>query len=178
MKTNTRDSILTAASHIVQTEGILELTLEAVAKQAGLSKGGLLYHFPSKEELISGMVDHVIAHYIDNIEKEAEQDPVVKGRWTRAFIKETFHQGVTSQKMNAGLLAAAAYNPEFLQPMQDAYSDWKQKIEDDGLEETTATILRLAVDGLWFSELFGLAPLSTEQRENVYKRLMKLTEEG
>ncbi|MTI79710.1 MAG: TetR/AcrR family transcriptional regulator [Firmicutes bacterium] len=176
-QSNTRETILKAASHIVQSDGILELTLEATAKLAGISKGGLLYHFPSKEDLIKGMVSHLIQSYIDNIKKGAEQDTLDKGKWTRSFIKETFNQGSSNQEMNAGLLAAVAYNPELLKPIQEAYSEWEMKIEDDGLDKTNATILRLAVDGLWFSELFGLAPLSDDLRENVFNKLIQFTKE-
>lgn len=51
-----KKSILNAAADIVKEEGVAKLTLEAVAKKAGLSKGGLLYHYSSKEALIKGMV--------------------------------------------------------------------------------------------------------------------------
>ena len=36
----------------IKEEGVVKLTLEAVAQRAGVSKGGLLYHYPSKEALI------------------------------------------------------------------------------------------------------------------------------
>ncbi len=40
--------ILDAASRVVLDKGASALTLESVAEQAGISKGGLLYHFPTK----------------------------------------------------------------------------------------------------------------------------------
>ena len=40
----------------MQCKGVAKLTLEAVAKEAGVSKGGLLYHFSNKEALIEGMI--------------------------------------------------------------------------------------------------------------------------
>ena len=42
----TRDLVLEACNRILRHEGLTNLTLEAVAEEAGLSKGGLLYHFP------------------------------------------------------------------------------------------------------------------------------------
>ena len=47
--TATRDTILSAAANLVLRKGASRMTLEAVAREAGVSKGGLLYHFPSKE---------------------------------------------------------------------------------------------------------------------------------
>ena len=38
---------------------------------------------------------------------------------------------------------------------QDTYKDC-EKIEKDGIDKVDATIIRLAVDGLWLSEIFGL----------------------
>ncbi|WP_077328657.1 TetR/AcrR family transcriptional regulator [Virgibacillus siamensis] len=176
-KNDTRYKILEAASSIVQEDGILDLTLEAAADRAGVSKGGLLYHFPSKDALIGGMVQYLMENYAASMQQEADQDPDEKGRWTRAFIKETFQQSTPSKNMDAGLMAAAAFNPDLLKPVQDAYENWQQKIENDGFEPVNATILRLAVDGLWFSEIFGLAPLEKNRRAKVLERLIQLTKE-
>ena len=52
-----------ATSQIVQCKGVAKLTLEAVAKEAGVSKGGLLYHFSNKEALIEGMIVRGVEDY-------------------------------------------------------------------------------------------------------------------
>ena len=41
----------------------------------------------------------------------------------------------------------------------------------DGLDEVDATIIRLAVDGLWLSEIFGISAIDEEMREKVIERL-------
>jgi AcrR family transcriptional regulator len=48
-------------AQVVQARGAGSLTLEAVADVAGVSKGGLLYHFPTKDALIDGMVADALA---------------------------------------------------------------------------------------------------------------------
>ena len=67
------------------------MTLDAVAAAAGVSKGGLLHHFPTKDALIHGMLDLLIAMYVDRqnllLTREA---PGVPGRWLRAYIDMTF----------------------------------------------------------------------------------------
>ncbi|HLR68599.1 MAG TPA: TetR/AcrR family transcriptional regulator [Virgibacillus sp.] len=178
-KNDTRSKILKAAAYIVQSDGILSLTLEAAAKQAGVSKGGLLYHFPSKDDLVAGMVQHPMQNYIDNIEKNVDQDTLQhgRGRWTRSFIKGTFEQSNPDKHMDAGLMAAATINRDLLKPVQDAYEQWQDHIDNDGLDPINATILRLAVDGLWFSEIFELAPLEDDRRQRVLERLIQLTKE-
>ena len=48
----TQQSIINAARRIVKRDGVAHLTIEAVERGAGFSKGGVLYHFPTKESLI------------------------------------------------------------------------------------------------------------------------------
>ncbi|SDJ50543.1 TetR/AcrR family transcriptional regulator [Salimicrobium halophilum] len=163
--------ILDAASRIVSQQGIFNLTLEAVAKEAGISKGGLLYHFKTKEALVSGMVKHLTDNYREKIEAHVEADPEEIGRWTRAFLNVTFNHVYPNKDWNAGLLAAKAVNPALLKPLHDAYKDWQHKIENDGLDPTDATLIRLSTDGIWLSELFDVYQIEEEKKEQVYKRL-------
>ena len=48
-----RDNILTAVLRKVATEGTDRITLEMIAREAGVSKGLVVYHFSTKEELLS-----------------------------------------------------------------------------------------------------------------------------
>ncbi|CAD5993902.1 TetR/AcrR family transcriptional regulator [Agreia sp. COWG] len=56
---STRDRILDAFAEVLGENGERAATLEAVAAAAGVSKGGLLYHFGSKEALIDGVVERL-----------------------------------------------------------------------------------------------------------------------
>lgn len=56
-----RDRILDAAYRVASDHGAGHLTLEAIALAAGVSKGGLLYHFPSKEALIAALAADYVA---------------------------------------------------------------------------------------------------------------------
>ena len=59
----TRDRLLDAAATVVHRDGAQALTLDAVAQEAEVSKGGLLYHFRSKRELVEGMVERWLADF-------------------------------------------------------------------------------------------------------------------
>ena len=78
-KTETADLILTAAERVVLRDGVARLTLEAVAREAKLSKGGLLYHFATKEALIQAMLDRLIQHCEHEIEAHQQGDIEVLG---------------------------------------------------------------------------------------------------
>jgi AcrR family transcriptional regulator len=54
-----RERLLDAAEKVVARDGVANLTLDAVAREGGVSKGGLLYHFPSKSALITSVVERL-----------------------------------------------------------------------------------------------------------------------
>jgi AcrR family transcriptional regulator len=54
-----RDAVLDAFEELLIDVGERAATLDAVAKRAGVSKGGLLYHFPNKEALIAATLERL-----------------------------------------------------------------------------------------------------------------------
>ena len=56
---STRDRLIDAFETLLVTAGSRAATLDAVAAAADVSKGGLLYHFPSKDALVEGMLDRL-----------------------------------------------------------------------------------------------------------------------
>ncbi|NMB69107.1 MAG: TetR/AcrR family transcriptional regulator [Chloroflexi bacterium] len=171
----TRAALLDAASRIVQQRGVEHLTLDLTAQEAGVSKGGLLYHFPSKEALIKGMIQSYLQRFTADFNAAAQADaPAAAGRWTRAYLQTTSEDQQRNPRMSSGLLAAVATDPALLSPMQQTFAEWVKLLEQDGIDPVTAQIVRLAVDGLWMVELFGLAPPDAETRENVLRALHAL----
>ena len=69
------------------------------------------------------------------------------------------------------MLAAQGTNRSLLSPLKTLYQEWQYQITHDGLDEVDATIIRLAVDGLWLSEIFGISAIDEEMREKVIERL-------
>ncbi|MBJ8194076.1 TetR/AcrR family transcriptional regulator, partial [Bacillus cereus] len=63
------------------------------------------------------------------------------------------------------LSAAQFTNPQMLKLLQDEYENIQNKIENDELDPVRSTIVRLAIDGLWFAEMFLIAPPNEEMRQ-------------
>lgn len=173
----TRRSLLAAAVQVVQEDGIHGLTLEAVARVAGVSKGGLLYHFPSKETLITELVADRLARFdAAIIEAAATEGGPTRGRWLRAYVRLTFAPPQPGSDLTAALFAAAATNPSLLAPVWAAFDRWQACAVADGLDPIAATLVRLAADGLWFADLFGAAAVATPLRATVRDALIGLIE--
>lgn len=166
--------LLLAAATVIRRAGSLNLTLEAVAREAGVSKGGLLYHFPNKEALIAALIAHQLDTgdrlLADLYEKQAAQP----GRWARAYAGLTFGNDPT-QDVSAGLFAAVALNPELLEPVRERYHHWRVQAEQDGLEPGVGTLLRLAMDGLWLADLLALAPPDEDERQQLSTLVERLS---
>jgi AcrR family transcriptional regulator len=173
----TRGAILSAAANIVMEQGAAQLTLDAVAKKAGVSKGGVLYHFPSKDALVQGMVEQLVQGLTGRIRSEYEQDDfgTNRGRWLRALTKANF--AAQDQALSAALTAAVLLNPKLLEPNRRAYEARQSLIEQDGVDIVWANIIRLVGDGIWFSELMGFAPPQEPLKTQIKNRLLSLTME-
>lgn len=173
----TRRTLLEAAAQVVREAGVTGLTLDAVARAAGVSKGGLLYHFPSKDALIAGLVEDRLGRYDEALEQAIAADPDQgPGRWLRAYIRLTFEPPAGDLNLTAPLLAAAGENPALLAPVWAAFARWQGRAVADGVDPVTATLIRLATDGLWFTDLFEAAPLDPDMRGRVGEALRILAQ--
>ena len=160
--TRTKDRLLDAAAVVIRREGAQALTLDAVAAEAGVSKGGLLYHFKSKRELIEGMLERWLAQFQREI--DAADPHFVRG-WVRAS---------DPAGDELGMLAALVAEPSLLGRVREQYAIWQDRVERAGTDPVDATVARLAADGLWLAELLGLGPPTGELRAKVVDRLLEL----
>lgn len=173
-KIDRRTQMLEAAIQIVNEQGTDSLTLDAVAKRAEVSKGGLLYHFKNKKALIQGLVDYASATYRNNVDTNV-QDNDNAGKLLRGYIEATRSHRDNNIAISSAVLAAQGNDRSLLKPLQETYEEWQHFIEDDGLNPVDATIIRLAIDGLWLTELFGLDAIDESRREKVLNQLSNYT---
>jgi AcrR family transcriptional regulator len=154
----------------------VNLTLEAVAREAGISKGGLLYHFPSKSALITAIVER-LGQRCDNEQLKAiESDPCEVGRFTRAYLTARAEPpDPKDEPIHSALIAAAGTDPQFLAPMLERFKLWQQRLESDGIDPAAAMIVRLAIDGFCLGTLLGIPVPTGELRRKVLDRLLEMT---
>lgn len=177
----TRNRLLQATCHIIQAQGVERLTLDAVAKEAQVSKGGLLYHFSSKESLVVEVIQYLMDDFDAAINRELAQDNVLDlpGRWLRAYVKATFNYKTLSMSLISSLLSAVTANPEeLLKPIQSRFDCWQQKIEVNGLDPLRANLVRLAADGLGTNEMFGLSVVDDAIRQQLLEMLLEIIQEA
>ncbi|MFB7641118.1 TetR/AcrR family transcriptional regulator [Peribacillus butanolivorans] len=170
-----RNLILKSAKEFIIQNDFNDLTLDAVAKQAGISKGGLLYHYPNKEALLLGLTQYIFEEFTMLFEEHAKKDPLEKGKWCRALIETTKEDLDHNAELNVGIIAASMLNPSLSESMSKSYQYMQNKVEQDNINPITATIIRLAIDGLYYSELFNIAPLDDKMNKEVIQQLINMT---
>jgi len=160
---DTRAKLLDAASAVIRRDGPQALTLDAVAAEAGVSKGGLLYHFKSKRELLDGLVDR----WMDDFQRDIDAE---SGNFARRYVAA--NDGAHAEEV--GMLAALVADPQVLAAVRDRHETWQDRVASEGGDPVDATVARLAADGLWLADLLGTAPPRGELRERVLARLLEL----
>lgn len=178
MSKTVRGKILKTANDIIAEKGLNHFTLEKVAWEASVSKGGLLYHFPNKESLIENMIEDYINKFNSRINNSVNHlKTPIPYDFLRLFIEESFEQNEIDKNIMMGFLAAVSINRELLYPVAEFNIEW-QKIIEQTKDPVLATIIRLATDGLVYSDLLSINVISSEMRNRVLLRLLKLAEEN
>lgn len=172
-----RDRMLDAAEAVVVRQGIAKLTLEAVAAEARMSKGGLLHYFPTKDSLVEGLVTRCAEHWHTGSMQAYEKTPEGPGRMARALLG---HLGDTQawseqcQQSSSAAFAALAQNPQLIEPMRAVYSELRKLLTEDGLSPGVGETILLAMDGLWLNRVLGLAPVDRKRMDRVRRALETL----
>lgn len=165
--------LLDAAESVVVHRGIGNLTLDAVAAEAGMSKGGLLHHFPSKDRLVEAMVVRHAQCWRDCYTAGYNSVSEGPGRMARGLLNRclTDAECWTEQlrRSTSAVFAALAQNPTLIEPMREAYADLYKLIMADGLPDGVADAVVTAIDGLWLYWVLGLVPVD-QQRMNRLRR--------
>ena len=119
----TRDRILDAFTGLLIDQGERSATLENVAAAAGLSKGGLLYHFASKEALLEALLGRMSDFIQGEFEHCVKAQAEGPGRVARAMIEWGFGVGEHAcnerhERAAAVFLAAFHHDPALLDPVR------------------------------------------------------------
>jgi len=169
-----RERLLVAATKVVSDVGAGHLTLDRVAEAAGVSKGGLLYHFASKRELIQAMTAEVLAEFQTKIEDKIEETDGTDNVRLVAVIKVMQERSASEKLRLRALLAASAENPELLEPAKVVLKNHFDEIEDEATDADLALTILLAVEGIRFMELFELLPLKHKEVNRMLEKLLEM----
>lgn len=148
-----RERVLSAFERIVIAEGERAATLEATARAAEVSKGGLLYHFPSRDDLAAGMVARLDALVDEDLiaMSEAAEGPVSYFVRTSIMDDDPLDRAtiaVTRMAQGGSEAAIAA-----IHRMRDL---WTEALRPHVKNDAALALVLLVGDGLYFNNALGV----------------------
>jgi AcrR family transcriptional regulator len=175
-----RKELLVVTLQILVDEGLDAVTLDAVSKRAGVTKGGLQHHFRNKQALLDALCDQLFAGFHERYELALLAEPDGPSRHARAYVRLAFdtgndHEQVRTQRA-IGLLALN------WPPCRDRWSAVvTAAITAAGVSDETANRLllcRLAADGFWYSQMLDSYPIGNERKAALLAALLDLCGEA
>ncbi|PPC78855.1 TetR family transcriptional regulator [Pokkaliibacter plantistimulans] len=168
-----RTAILQAALAIISREGPGRLTLDAIAKESGMSKGGLMHQFPNKTAVLKALIEYQVEHFEAfygtqlAAARQSSSSPVLASRIATA--REATHE---SNSIALALLGAAAQEPGLLSISRDIDVTSVEQIKAEATDPDLALLRWSAARGLSLSVILGICPLSEDERNRLFERLL------
>lgn len=149
-----------------------------MAAEAHLSKGGIMYHFASKQDLYRAVEEHLAGQWEERL-LASLGSPFGESTPRSRLIAYITVAADPATKSDLALVADASINNDEESPWQQVLARWTPSIEagragGDGL---TALVARLAADGLWAFGALSVTPLEPELRSEIASYLVGLLEQ-
>lgn len=169
-----RKKILAAAADLAREAGPGSLSLDAVAHKAGVSKGGLLYNFPTKAKLMQGLVEEYLSEFEARLDAATEPG---EGGKAEGLIPAYFRLSATecarSKPGASWVFAAMAEDPDFLKPIRAFNRRLLDRLKAEASNPAALLTAWLVIEGLRSLQLFESDILSEEERATIVEALIK-----
>jgi AcrR family transcriptional regulator len=174
-----RARLLECAARLIVDQGLPSLTLENVAREAGVSKGGLLHHYPGKTALIDGLFEEVVDWFDSQVEDALEPGETRPARFSKAYLRvvAAIDMSVPEERRLAVLMLMLSSDPHYCA----RWNQWVEaRLQRHAKTDLTplARTLRLAADGLWLSDLGGGPDSGPSSRRQILAFLEDLDPTG
>lgn len=168
-----RTAAIQAALTIIARDGPGKLTFDAIARESGMSKGGLMHQFRTKQEVLKALLEHQAEH-VERFSRdyEATLDASVTEPMLMAQIATAREAADQSQSAALALVAAFVEEPTLLAARRDNSVGKLKQIKTQAEDPELAMLRWAAASGLMLSELFGLSPFSARERNRLFDRLL------
>lgn len=169
---STRERILAAATEVARTDGAGNLSLDAIAARAGVSKGGLLYHFPTKAALLKAVVERFVSDFETDMKQREGSESLLS-----RYVELTLDEYCDTEPGASGVFAAMAEDPNFLKPIKVFQRRLLDQLMADAADRTRAIMIFLALEGMRSQVLFNLKALTEQEIDAVTQALRRLARE-
>lgn len=165
---STREEILHAYAEILTQEGPRAATLEAIAARSKVSKGGLLYHFSSKQALAEGLLSRLAELGAQDLDamREAADGPAAYYLRTSNYQNDEFDQLLLAASHLTHEIGSQAAE----EALRATRQGWFDLIHDEVRDPAIARAILLMGDGLYYNAMLNGAV--SEPHENALQDLL------
>ena len=169
----TRVRLLEAAASVLLEVGPT-FSLETVAHAAGVSKGGLLHHFPSREALVLELARDLNRRFMNRVAAALEPGAAQPGAWLRAYIEVSFQEDAHERSLIVAL-SPLLDSVQMLDRLGPELGEATQAARTDGIPVGRAQAVRLACDGYWSGQFIHATRLDTAEATALKEELIAWT---
>lgn len=175
MRSSSRAAILDAAVRVAERRGISGITLEAVAEESSLTKGGLMYHFATKDALLVGIQEHLAAAWELELETAAGK-PASAATPRERLVAYVRVAAKSATRAELTMQAESANVPTLYAPWAGVLGRWRPPFDADSDDPRlrAAQIAVLAADGLWSVEPLGVVRLTAKERARLVAHILSI----
>lgn len=171
-----RLKVLDAAERVVRERGAGALTFDEVAAASGVTRGGITYHFPTKEDLLRALVERDRQRWEQTIAEQRCDHACPRTADLVAYLRSATGHDAEHKRFVSGMLSAVAHDPGLLDSCRDFYRAQIATARWTDLE-LRRLMLRLAADGLFWMETFGFVELPPAARARLVATMESLAAE-
>ena len=158
-----KDKVLDAAEAVILESGGRYFTLDAVAECAGISKGGLVYTFATKDDLIHAALEREVTRFQEAVRRRVGSEPVEPAEWVLAHIEEALDEDDASTQKAAFLVTALVHAPDKLEPIRRLYQALLDPLRSKGDRAAEIRHALLAVEGIFLLKGLGFVEVSPSE---------------
>lgn len=169
-----RRALLDQAARITLEQGLTKVTFQAVADAVGVTKGGVMHHFATKNALVLEVFNDAMAKFEAEVDAAMASDPVSYGSFTRAYIDATISLGEKAQAEydNQATLYVLMLGDSELRELWAKWANAQLKKHAATDDTETLSMVRLTADGIWLSDFSGI---HIADKQSLHDRLIKMT---
>lgn len=168
-----RGAAIQAALAIIARDGPGRLTLDAIARESGISKGGVMHHFRTKAAVLKALLEHQIEHF-EAFSRDylAEAGPGKPEANLAAQITTLRESAAQPHSAFFAILGAVAEDPSLLGISREIDAQKLEAIKAEAADPDLATLRWMAAKGLALGTMLGLSSVSDEERDRLFDRLL------
>jgi AcrR family transcriptional regulator len=174
----TRRAVLDAAAAAVAAQGA-GVSLDVVAREAGVSKAGLLHHFPSRDQLFLAVAGDLVEGFRTAVDTAVDPRDHAEGRVVRGYVNATFDALGTGAPASDFVVVTAtlASVPGVSDLLAEEKKRWDRTFADDGLHPDRVLVITRAADGASVAHFYE-GGFDLERLERTRELLLALTRDA